>query len=216
MRLPVILVQNPPASGVGLADDLVGNLIGKPGLDLTLVDRLDAIAADSTDHLTLEGITVPSAVLDWRSPEEMIQQLASIGFHGRRCPHQLDAEVRDEPSQHVRRLFLFDLTVHTHADAIIAELSRLRESLSVKIVSLGASLSPGPSRGQASAAAMPPASASDPGGEAAASRSSKQTAGPPPKPSTDAETANVRPMIDRTSDEELDGLIDQLDELDSL
>ncbi len=196
MRLPVILVQNPPASAAGLAESLVGDLIGRAGLDLTLVARFDSLADDSTDRMTLDGITVPSAVLDWRSESEMLDVLAAIEFHGSRCPHQLDPGGPFAPGQSPRRLFLFDLTRHKDVQKIIAELDRLRASLSVKTVSLGAV-------GSAGSAAIKPAA--NKGGEA--------TARPVPVTAAPRHPAPVAAASPR-SDENLDNLIDQLDELD--
>lgn len=201
MRLPVILVQNPPAAGAALAEALVGNLIGRAGLDLTLVDRFDSLSENSTDRMTLDGITVPSAVLDWRSPEQTQDILTSISFHGVRTPHRLDPLVPSGSGESNRRLFLFDLTEHRDALSIVAELDRLRESLSVKTVSLGSTV----------------ATKSLDGG-----RSVVPARRPPldvlpmhvPHPSEDSSppTNTARGVV--RSDENLSQLIDQLDELD--
>ncbi len=201
MRLPVILVQFPPASGASLAEDLVGNLIGRAGLDLTLVNRFDAIATDSTDRLTLDAITVPVAVLDWRSPDEIRQVLGEIGFDGVRCAHQLDPQVLPSPgSTSVRRLFLFDLNQHTDVNAIVAELNRLRESLSVKTVSLGG------------LSTLPPRKAT--AHVVAEKRNDDQvTRGPDTDASTIAKPTVPLPS-DSTSDEHLDAMLDELDQLD--
>ena len=208
MRLPVILVQNPPAGGTELAETLVGNLIGRPGLDLTLVDRLDSISPDSTDQMTLEGITVPSAVLDWRAPAQTLASLQAIGFNGRRCPHQLDRpDQSDQAVDHTasndsggisrRRIFLFDLNTHTDANLIIAELDRLRESLSVRTISisLGDNLS--------QPAAKPDSKPNAPSVGA-------------PNHSRASHSLEMQPdqSEDLQSDECLDQLIDRLDELD--
>lgn len=198
MRLPIILVQNPPASGAELADALVGNLIGRAGLDLTLVNQFESLKPDSTDRMTLEGITVPAAVLDWRTTSELKSVLDKIGFYGRHCPHKLDRATANEnapPDGSQRRLFLFDLNVSTDPMAIVAELERLRESLSVKTVSLGGLSSPG-----------------------AHSRSKPQRADEnvSTTPATNEPAiANERTtQAETTSDEGLDALLDQLDELD--
>ncbi|PAY19353.1 hypothetical protein CKO51_12135 [Rhodopirellula sp. SM50] len=201
MRLPVILVQNPPASAAGLAESLVGHLIGRAGLDLTLVGRFDSLADDSTDRMTLDSITVPSAVLDWRSEPEMLDVLAAIEFHGSRCPHQLDPDGPFAPRQSPRRLFLFDLTKHNDVQKIIAELDRLRASLSVKTVSLGA-LGLG-ALGSAGSAPIEPA----------ANKDAEATARPITVTAAPRQPAPVAAASPR-SDENLDNLIDQLDDLD--
>ncbi|QDV81500.1 hypothetical protein [Planctomycetes bacterium TBK1r] len=196
MRLPVILVQNPPASAANLAESLVGHLIGRAGLDLTLVGRFDSLADDSTDRMTLDSITVPSAVLDWRSEPEMLDVLAAIEFHGSRCPHQLDPDGPFAPGQSPRRLFLFDLTKHNDVQKIIAELDRLRASLSVKTVSLGA-------LGSGGSTTIKPA----------ANKPAETTARPVPVTAAPRQPAPVAAASPR-SDENLDSLIDQLDDLD--
>ncbi|KAA5541384.1 hypothetical protein FYK55_17590 [Roseiconus nitratireducens] len=194
MRLPVILVQNPPAGGASVAEALVGDLIGRSGLDLTLVGRFDAIAAGSTDRLTLDSITGPAAVLDWSPVEEMVTALHRIGFEGVRAPHLLDADA-SAPSRG-RRLFCFDLRNVNDARTVIGELARLRESLSVKTVSLGG-LSTPDSRAAASVGTSPQNPAST----------------QPIDPPKDSRTQR-RPSFQSTSDESLDALIDQLDDLD--
>lgn len=167
-------------------------LIGRAGLDLTLVDRFETLSADSTDRMTLDGITVPAAVLDWRPQDQIHLALSGIGFHGTRCPHHLDPDATSQAAstEHVRRLFLFDLTKSNNAMAVIAELARLRDSLSVKTVSLGGLSSPQ----QVSASKL-------------------QQPASPSLPSSDAEQSKA-PTAKPTSDEGLDALIDQLDELD--
>lgn len=201
MRLPVILVQNPPAVGAALAEALVGNLIGRAGLDLTLVDRFDSLSSDSTDRMTLDGITVPSAILDWRTPEEMLVALSSIGFTGVRAAHELDSGTQGETGGSQRRLFLFDLTKHKDAMTIVAELDRLRKSLSVKTFSLGSIGTKSDDTPVAEAGKVEIKLAKDvePAGDSIRSKESISAV---------AEASVTR------SDEHLDALIDQLDELD--
>ncbi|QDV44186.1 hypothetical protein Enr13x_40480 [Stieleria neptunia] len=216
MRLPVILVQNPPASAAGLAESLVGNLIGRAGLDLTLVGRFDSLAGDSTDRMTLDGITVPSAILDWRSESEMMEVLATIEFHGSRCPHQLDPGGPFAPGKSSRRLFLFDLTKHQDVHTIVAELDRLRASLSVKTVSLGG-------LGSVGSATVKPAANRDTGNRDTGNRDTgnrdtgnrddEATVRPVPVTAVPRQPTPVAPASPR-SDENLDSLIDQLDNLD--
>ena len=201
MRLPVILVQNPPAAGAALAEALVGNLIGRAGLDLTLVDRFDSLSPESTDRMTLDAITVPSAILDWKSPPEMLATLEAIEFHGVRCPHRLDPAESTERGNSSRRLFLFDLTKHTDALKIVAELDRLKESLAVKTFTLG-------SNGTTPRPSGPPTPRD---GES----DSKTVSGDSPvdSPVGKPEPVAATPGIAR-SDQNLDALIDQLDDLD--
>ncbi|MCO8120923.1 hypothetical protein NHH03_04175 [Stieleria sp. TO1_6] len=201
MRLPVILVQNPPAAGAALAEALVGYLIGRAGLDLTLVDRFDAISADSTDRLTLDGISVPSAILDWRSADDMLSVLSGIEFHGVRAPHQLDPDHEGgrTAGSGVRRLFLFDLTRHTDAAKITAELVRLKDSLAVKTVSLGGLTPPRSPQPQRTKPVPTPTPLVSPVGSTPAVSDAQA------KPPT---------AVGTRSDQNLDDLINRLDELD--
>ncbi|MEO1614925.1 MAG: hypothetical protein AAFV88_03690 [Planctomycetota bacterium] len=198
MRLPVVMPQSAPAKSAAVAEALIGSLIGRPGLDLTLVDRLDAIEMGSTDQMTLEGITVPVAVLNWESTGATWASLERINFHGTRTPHRLDPDA-DGGGSSSRRLFLFDLVAVEKAavDSVIAELDRLRESLSVRTFSLdsmaGAKVTPNASK-PVTGQRVPPKSS--PPSLAPVSRS-----GPP---STASESEDAK----------LDDLIDQLDDLD--
>ncbi|MCD0462809.1 hypothetical protein [Roseiconus lacunae] len=199
MRLPVILVQNSPANGSAVAEALVASLIGHPGLDLTLVDRFDSLAPDSTDRMTLAGITVPAAVLDWRTPEELFTTLQGIEFQGYRCAHQLDPDPGPPDSAHRRRLFLFDLNDHRDAKQIVAELDRIRDSLSVKTVSLGGLAPPKPAPQNAGVEKAAP---NHPPANTVSSVSNSKTKHPPI-------TLNQDP-----TDDTLNELLDQLDDLD--
>lgn len=201
MRLPVILVQNAPAAGAALAEDLVGHLIGRAGLDLTLVDRFDSLAPNSTDRMTLDGITVPAAVLDWQTESELIAALSAIEFLGTRAAHQLDPNPSTEPGPSRRRLFLFDLNRTTDASAIIAALDRIRESLSVKTFSLGGIAGP------ASASPSGNGSTEKRNGTSRPAQIVNEQA--PPKTN-----APAPPPGTMRSDENLDALIDQLDDVD--
>lgn len=204
MRLPVILVQNAPPGEAAYAEALVGNLIGRAGLDLTLVDPFERIGEDSTDRMTLEGITVPSAVLDWQSAEDMFKCLARIGMPGTRSPHQLDRCASPVPGDSPRRLFLFDLTVHRSAEEIVAELDRIRQSLAVKTVTLGGL--PAAKSTQAVLEKQPATSN--------APATAAQTPVPISAPGQEAIDPSKPPVGTLRSDENLDALIDRLDDLD--
>ncbi|WP_143543731.1 hypothetical protein [Rhodopirellula sp. MGV] len=203
MRLPVILVQNPPAAGHAVADALVASLIGFPGLDLTLVERFDSISVDSTDWMTLSAITVPAAVLDWRPAEELMSALNSIDFPGYRCAHRLDPDPPTSTTPHRRRLFLFDLNQHRDATSIVAELERLRDSLSVKTVSIGGLSAPGSATKASTSSTVAPTANAAAGTEPnAANATGHRKAISPINLGHDP------------SDDSLDQLLDQLDDLD--
>lgn len=191
MRLPVILVQHAPAGGQSLAEALVGELIGRAGLDLTLVDRFESIREDSSDRLTLDSIQGDAAVLDWRSPADIMEGIGKIGFEGTRQAHQLDSDVKESGPRQSRRLFLFDLRGSVDAKVIVSELVRLRESLGVKTFSLAGLAGPPRKTAPDTPAKMVP------------------TSPPPREPDLPKEPTTQAPSGDA-----LDRLIDHLDELD--
>jgi len=216
MRLAVILVQQAPAGAAGLAESLVGNLIGRPGLDLTLVNRFDGIADDSTDRMTLESVGGHAAVLDWHSPVEIARQLEAIGFEGQRWPHPLDpidpsaesVRQREPP----RKLFLFDLNAFADPNRILAELTRLRESLSVRTVSLDTAL-----RGKSIGTSPSPANDRRTGNPTLPREQSETAEANDAGVNLQSDPVRHRPRGDsvpETTDRHLDALIDQLDDLD--
>ncbi len=83
-RLPVVISQSArrePAA-VTCEEKLITELLFTAGLDATLVGPLEAVEAGSTDHLCLEGLKGPFALLGWTSLVESQQQLSRLGIHG--------------------------------------------------------------------------------------------------------------------------------------
>src|SRR6056297_1563232 len=74
VRLPVIMIHSPPGGSrwQSLGESIIGELIGRPGIDLTLVGRLSDLATGSTDRLTLESLRGDLVVLDWQPPERIL------------------------------------------------------------------------------------------------------------------------------------------------
>jgi hypothetical protein len=138
VRLSVIMVHSPPPTSTAqqLAQGVVGELIGIPGIDLTLVEPLDRLQATSTDQLTLASLGGDVAVLDWQSPAEILALLKSIEFDGNRSPHQHDREVSAPPANS-RRIYAYDLNTFSRAEDVIAALSRLNADRQVRAFSLG-------------------------------------------------------------------------------
>ena len=138
VRLSVIMVHSTPptATAQQLAQQVVGELIGLQGIDLTLVEPFSQLHESSTDRLTLGSLGGDVAVLDWRSPAEILASLASIDFEGKRSPHQHDLEVPSAPANS-RRIYAYDLSKFSRADDVIAALSRLNADRQVRAFSLG-------------------------------------------------------------------------------
>ncbi len=127
VRLTVIMIESPPPTAAAgrLAEDIVGNLIGRPGIDMTLVRSLNNLQESSTDRLTLDGITSDVAVLDWQSPQAMVDSLNAMGFSGQRSPHSLDLDSKPA-SNPGRRIYAFDLTKVTDVNELTVALNALK------------------------------------------------------------------------------------------
>lgn len=115
---------------------VVGELIGLPGIDLTLVEPLGRLQETSTDRLTLGSLGGDVAVLDWQSPAEILALLESIEFEGKRSPHQHDLDVPPPPANS-RRIYAYDLSKFSRAEDVIAALSRLNADRQVRTFTLG-------------------------------------------------------------------------------
>ena len=146
-RLTVVMIETPPptAGASRLAEDVVGHVIGRPGIDLTLVRSLTSTDAGSTDRLTLDSITGDLAVLDWQEPAATIRDLKSIGFPGHRAPHQWDSSASPVPPAS-RRIYLFNLNQFEDAGQVLQELDQLKSKRAVRTFSIG-SAQPLPSGG---------------------------------------------------------------------
>lgn len=224
VRLTVVMVHSPPAiaGAQQLAESAVGEMIGRPGIDLTLIGSLDQIAEASTDALTLESITGDVAVLDWRTPQQLIDQLASIGFHGSRARHGNDMEA--EPAvQGTRKIYAFDLKEIDDAKQLCKSVQDLLATRQVKTVSIA-----GPSiAGKPNQASMPLISTAVSKGTSAAKAGPVAIQAPAapatpeslPKPaaqSPELQAAKPRQANQATNQPtiDLDDLVDQLDQLD--
>ncbi|MGB7348106.1 MAG: hypothetical protein WBD20_28025 [Pirellulaceae bacterium] len=209
------MIHSPPAIAGAhqLAESIVGELIGRPGIDVALIDSLDRIAENSTDALTLESMTGDVAVLDWRSPEQLLSKLVSLGFHGKRSQHadDLAAEVA-LPGQ--RRIYAFDLSIISDAKHLLKSLQDLLEARRIKTVSIGGLNSGLPnSTGSASASSNKPAPKTPP----TVTRNIRE----PESQSDITASSDAAPIRgnaadsgSRDSDELLDNLLDQLDLMD--
>lgn len=240
VRLSVVMVHSTPATSTAesVAQGVVGELIGLSGIDLILVAPLDSLTETSTDRLTLSSLDGDIAVLDWRLTKVMQESLKRVGVEGVRTRHAADPEVSadavnsdasDASDAQSRKLYLFNLTEFTTAEAVISSLTKLNEARAVRTFSL-APIVKRPRAGE-------PAQSGGPGGgsEAASGMPSSETRGE----KTRTETANRDDMLSQQSpagssvqeqtatptqrapavspdsdDHDLDALIDQLDQLD--
>ncbi|GAA4466261.1 hypothetical protein [Novipirellula rosea] len=247
VRLTVVIVQSPPTldlqsadhsdpastqsqAGRGVAgcsvDAVLGEMLGLPEIDLTLVNRLETISISSTDHLTLESITGDMVVLDWQTASQTCQAMRSLGMDAVRGPHPDDPDAVVDPAIRSRRVYAFDLRQFADAKTLRESILRLHASKQVKTFSL--------SLGSSNAAVTPPRVASSLPRSAKGASSEKGAspekdaspqkgaspkkegmaenhdgnANPSPRPLTRAANHSI-------SSEHLDALVDQLDDFDS-
>lgn len=143
-RLAVLMIQSraPSAAADRLVEEVIGNLIGTPGIDLILIGALSEIGDASSDRLTLESITADVAVLDWQSPERILQGLANVDFHGQRAGHSHDPQAEAVAAGN-RKIFAFDLREFADSTELNRALEKLNSDRAVRTFSIGL----GPSTG---------------------------------------------------------------------
>ena len=224
-RLNVVLVSR---SGLGgnfesMLEEIVGNLAGRPGIDLVLVSPLAEIDDGSTDQLTLLSIGSGAAVLTWTSPDQTLNDLQRIGFKGIRSPHAGDpfSPVQKSPDSMVAsedsaslaepsttatgpKVYAMDLRDLSSVSDLITQLDRLRSIQSVKTFSIaGLTMPSKPSENRSN---FTPAISPRVAGTAGELQSN-----PTEKPDKWINQYDTAPRIE---DAGLDDLIDQLDEFD--
>ncbi len=145
VRLNVVMNQSPPASPIAqrVGEGIVGEMIGRPGIDMVLVNTSSLEDAQSTDLLTLESITGDFVYLDWKAPEDVVGLFSRCRIDGKRFPHARDPDASTETAPG-RRIYIFDLNQCTSPEDVcsaVYELLRLRQ---VRTFSLVSSVVPAP------------------------------------------------------------------------
>ncbi len=133
-----VLVLRPPGGGSAWhaqSDDLLGHLLGRPGLDVTLLERLPDANEDSTETLALESIGGHIACLAWQDAGAVLADLDRAGRPMTRRPHAGDPECADGPapldSTRYGKMYFFDMRRHGETATILASLHRLLQTLQV-------------------------------------------------------------------------------------
>ena len=236
VRLSVVMVHSTPATSTAerVAQGVVGELIGLSGIDLILVAPLDSLSETSTDRLTLSSLAGDIAVLDWRLTKVVHESLQRIGVEGARTRHAADPEVPADAGtseSQSRKLYLFNLTEFTTAEAVISSLTKLNKARAVRTFSLAPiakrsgvsdSAQPGGLRGGNKAASGMPSleTPSNNGRTEAAANDDTLSQQSQVGSSVQGQAAKPAPRaaaVSRDSDsqdQDLDALIDQLDQLD--
>jgi len=137
VRLNVLLVQSSRMSGLqsGINADLVFQLMGAPGIDLSIVNSLSPSEIAETDRLLLSSLQNDLAVLDWRDADDSLAALAMLGIRGARAPHQLDPQ-RPGVQAGTRRIYLVDLRSGDPPAAVVSAMKQLLDQRRVVAVPL--------------------------------------------------------------------------------
>ena len=100
-RLTVVVSQGQSANPLKrkLEEDLVGRLLGEPGIELTVVPHLYDLAPNGTGMLCLQGIAGDLLVLSWLYPRAAHWTLDRHGICGRVGRTLLVGEEEDEEPQ---------------------------------------------------------------------------------------------------------------------
>lgn len=146
-----VLVLRPPGGGStwhAHSDDLLGHLLGRPGFDVTLLERLPTAGEDSTETLALESIGGHIACLAWQDARDVIADLDRAGRPMRRRPHAGDPDCDDsaatgsgipQPPQSARqgRMYFFDMRSQGRTEAVLGALQKLLQTLQVPTFQIG-------------------------------------------------------------------------------
>jgi hypothetical protein len=205
VRLNVLLVQSPRMSGLqsGINADVVFQLMGVPGIDLSIVNSLNPTEIAETDRLLLSSLQNDLAVLDWRDADNSLSALAILGVSGMRAPHQLDPNT-SAVQLGKRRIYLVDLRSGDSPAAVVNAMKDLLDQRRVVAVPLSIGGLPKPKVPAVTKPVSAPPVVAQP------TPTPQQTKTPPvtangPHPDPGQATVRREP-----SDRELDALVDGL------
>lgn len=158
-RLTVVVSQsrsqNPKKRAVEEA--IVAELLGQPGIDVTVVPHLYDLKADGTGMLCLTGIAGDVVVCSWLYPRaarwildrngirgsEGVSLLKSLGESGE-DEEDNEADQADEKPRVIdqlelpsRRIYCLDLRAYDSAQPYLDEVQRIAQELSTPVVELG-------------------------------------------------------------------------------
>ena len=97
-RLTVVISQGQsqnPAK-VGMEEEIVAQLLGEPGVDVTIIPHLYDLDSEGTGVLCLQGVTGDMVVLGWLFPRAIRWTLDRHGVFGHEGTTLLEAEDEDE------------------------------------------------------------------------------------------------------------------------
>lgn len=136
VRLPVIVSQTAGGSNEqqGIEAGAVIQLMGLPGIDVSLIGPLGTGTLSSTDQLVLESQDRDFAIVTAQAPANTIAALRSLGLTGRRAAHPHDPE--GETGQG-RRVFCLRWADFDSSEAICQVLQQILKDQQIVAVPIG-------------------------------------------------------------------------------
>lgn len=136
VRLPVIVSQSAGGSNEqqGIEAGAVIQLMGLPGIDVSLIGPLGTGTLSSTDQLVLESQDRSFAIVAAEPPADTMAALRSLGLAGRRAAHPHDPE--GETGQG-RRVFCLHWADFDSSEAICQALQQILKDQQVVAVPIG-------------------------------------------------------------------------------
>ena len=212
-RISVVISQSPSKNPVKrkLEEDILAALLFETGVDVTVVPNLYDIKPDSTSMLALQSIGGNMIVVSWlfeRAAHWVLDRAAIAGHVGQVLMTSDDEDedeleedgdddsgetkqvVNDTRTLPDRKIYCLDFKSSTNADEFVAEIKRIQQENSVKIVTLGDVIN-----GVSAPAPMPISSASIDAiksDSSITSQNANQTAGP-----SESENAAVPASVNR-------------------
>ncbi|KLU05182.1 hypothetical protein RISK_002944 [Rhodopirellula islandica] len=183
-------------------DDAVGQLLGRPGLDLVLLDRIPGPNESGTERLAVESVAGDVACVAWTDAEQVSKPLGLLGKRVARVPHRRDVEAAPvQDAEPIAKLYHFDMRREGASQTILADLQALLATRQTPTFQIGAGGSAKPMRASAPAA---------PKAQSKVAPIQNMT----PSPAKPSAAVVSPPPLTPNQATDLDALVDQLDELD--
>ncbi len=138
VRLNVVIVQASHMSALqsDVTEQVMIDLLGRPGLDLLIVQSLISDPA-STDYMALTALESDIVIVDWHSEEAIVSYLGALGIEGYSAAHELNPQPQATASISQRRFYCFDLRMGFKASQVAATILKLLGAKQVRTVSIG-------------------------------------------------------------------------------
>jgi hypothetical protein len=181
-------------------DDAVGQLLGRPGLDLVLLDRIPGPDESGTERLAVESIAGDVACVAWTDAEQVSGPLGLLGKRVARVPHRRDVDAEPvQANEPIAKLYHFDMRREGASQTILADLQTLLATRQTPTFQIGAGGLAMPKKASVPAPPKPDVAPI------------QKIIPSPTKPSA---PAVVPPPLTPNQSTDLDALVDELDELD--